>query len=526
MPNPALVRKQLEDKATKIEKAGKPEIADNLRDLGEAIDGGPTADAWAYSDIRVLINPQSIFEDLHNDGSKDVIARGLEVLRNSLVLSPLAITWFGIAFAVDAYYRLLIAKPALAAQSFVFLWQSGFEGRTLLSLGTLAIIDGFLLSLVFLLTLATYARSAWVSITSQKLGSEFIAELEQALTQATLILSPLRAPQQYASIHRLEQNVQDLLNEIAAERDRLTELAQKREQETGDLSGFAAQLKQGAETIRDAAESLAQTQAANLTSVAGLTGAIQGLTDTQQDIMTAAHDVAGRIDGLIAEQQQSARDAAAQIDGLVGRIDGLVSGQQQANLDTATRFDGLVSGQQQVSQHLEQVAAEQKAASDGVIDALNVFSQSTRDLSGVGAIAQNLASEQANLIQALRDESEAQTRVAKYVSQVTANIENALTQINESSTSIRSIAADLTTISTTMPAIMNPIQVDLVNIFKEHQGTAEAISRASANLEGAVSAIEQSLQGLAPLLSAITDNTKTLADAVAALQRGSTSKRS
>lgn len=556
MLNAAIVQKQLEDLASHVEKA-HPETADLLRDLGDAVQGGPNADAWAFCDIRAVINSGKISSVLRNDASNDVIVRGFEVARNSLVLLPLAVTWFGIAVAVDAYFRLISDKPALAAQSFIYLWQSGFEGRTLLSLGTLAFIDGFLLTLVFLLTLAVYARSAWLSLNNRRLAS-LDSKLDQIIPQVELVLAPRRAPQPYATIHQLEQNVERLLNEIATERQRLDDLAKKREKELGDLKDFAKHLKQGAETMLSAAQSLESTQTQNQTSIAELTGAIKGLSDTQQNVLDAARLVAKRIDALISQQQQAsqdaisatervigeqqkaARDIATQVDGLIAtqqaaishaiaeqqqatqrismqiegiiaeqqrgiqeianRIEGLMAAQERAAQEYATRIDGLTMEQQRAVQSLDQYTAEHKAASDVIVNALDVFSQSTKDLSGVSAIAQSLATEQGNLIQALAKESEAQARVAEFVSRATAGVENALLQINESSTTIRGIAADLTTIAQTLPSILNPIQVDLVNIFREYRDTTEAISRASATLETA---------------------TQTLTDAVAALQQRS-----
>lgn len=550
MLNATTIQKQLEDLAIRLEKT-YPDTAADLRDLGAAIQGGPTADAWAFCDIRAVIKSGKMSSALESDASSDIIARGLEVARNSLVLLPLAVTWFGIALAVDAFHSLITAKPTLAAQSFIYLWQNGFEGRTFLTLGTLAVIDGLILTLVFLLTLAAYARSAWVSLMNQQFGAKLDSELDHVLAQAELILAPKRAPQPYDTIHQLEQNIERLLNEIAAERQRLSDLAQKREKELGDLKDFAKHLKQGAETILGAAQSLENTQAENLTSVAGLTGAIKGLSDTQQDVMNSARDVASRIDGLIAQQQHASQDAGAEIekviaeqqqstrsvtdhiDGIIAeqqrntqelasRIDGLITEEERANQEALARIDGLVSEQQRVIQCLEQYTTEHKTASDVIANALDVFTQSTKDLSGVSAIAQSLATEQGNLIQTLRNESEAQKNVAEYVSRATAGVEYALNEIEERSKTIRGIAADLTTIAQTLPAILNPIQVDLVNIFREYRDTAEAISGASANLETATSTLDQSLQGLAPLLSTITDNTKALADAVVELQQRST----
>jgi hypothetical protein len=377
MLNAALTRKKLEDFAYQVEERD-PDTAINLRDLGEAVTGGPTADAWAYSDIRAMLDPDRISNALGGDGSMDWITRGLEVLRNSLVLLPLAITWFGIALAVDGYFKLINARPELAGQSFIYLWQSGFQGRTVLSLGTLAVLDAFLLTGVFALTLLAYTRSAWVSLMNRRFGASFSQDLSQALAEAELLLAPRRMPQYLASIQKFQQNTQDLLKEITAERQRLAELAQRREREFGDLNGTTENLKNTAVVFLNAAQSLASIHTATLAGLNGVTGAAKGVTASQQEVMNAIVNVTGRINGLLAQQQKAAEQTSTQIakvlEGTGNRLDSLLavqqSGmvrliveQQRALQETANKIDSLVQAQK-VS--IERVFDEQRLAGRGM----------------------------------------------------------------------------------------------------------------------------------------------------------------
>ncbi len=330
---------KLEGFANLVEKRD-PDTAAHLRDLGDALVDSPTADAWALSDIGTLLDPERISSALGNDGSSDLLARSLEVLRNSLVLLPLGITWFGIALAVDGYYKLINVHPELAGQSFIYLWQGGFQGRMLFPfpLGTLAVIDAFLLACVFLLTLAAYGRSAWVSIWNYQFGAKFSHALSQALIDAQLILAPRRSPQ-YASIRKFEQSAQDLMHEIAAERQRLVELAQRRERELGDLNGIADNLGNSSVVFLNAAQALANTHTATLAALNGASGTMKGLAATQQDVMKAVHYVTGNTEALLQQQQKASEQTNAQIRSLLDangtRMDSLIAAHQSGLLRMA-----------------------------------------------------------------------------------------------------------------------------------------------------------------------------------------------
>ncbi len=372
MLNAPLTRKKLETFASRVEERD-PDTAATLRDLGEAVVGGPTADAWALSDLRGLLNPDRISNALAVDGSTDLLTRGMEVLRNSLVLLPLAITWLGIALAVDGYYKLINARPELAGQSFIYLWQGGFQGRTPLPLGLLAIVDAFLLACVFILTIAAYGRSAWVSLSHRQFGARFSQDLSQALAEAELILASRRGPQ-YASIQKFEQNARDLLREISAERQRLAELAERREREFGDLNGISENLENSAVVFLNAAQSLANTHTATLAALNGVTGTMRGLASTQQEVMKTVQHVTGRVDALLQQQQKVSEQTNVQtmnlLDGTGTRLDSLIAAQQSGMIrlvmeqqhawqDTVTKINSLIETQKE---SIEKLLDEQRLA--------------------------------------------------------------------------------------------------------------------------------------------------------------------
>ncbi len=384
MQSPAMTQRKLENLAHQLEDRD-PDTAANLRDLGDALAGGPTADAWAFSDIMAMLNPDRISNALGTEGGADLLTRGLEVLRNSLVLLPLAITWFGIALAVDAYYKLIGAHPELAGQSFIYLWQGGFQGRMFLPLGTLAAFDAFLLAGVFVLTLFAYMRSAWVSLMNRQFGTAFSQELSQALTEAELILAPRRGSQYVATALRFEENAKGLLQEIGAERQRLGELAQRREREFGDLNGITDNLKNSSVVFLNAAQALANIHAATLAGLNGVTSTTKGLTASQQDVMNAVQNVSARVNGLITQQQRASEQTNSQIsrllDGMGTRLDGLIATQQTGMVrliveqqrvmqETATRIDSLIQAQR-----------------EGIARLLEEQRLSERGLGGIGGMA-------------------------------------------------------------------------------------------------------------------------------------------
>src|SRR5579872_761205 len=112
-----------------------------------------SAEQWAACDIFKLIDPDGIVERFKRHQTKGRLVGLLELLRNTLIFSPIIVTWYGISQASQAYSELLKTQPDQLSQPFLYLWQQGFEDKLspLLTLSSIANIDAALL--VFILFL-------------------------------------------------------------------------------------------------------------------------------------------------------------------------------------------------------------------------------------------------------------------------------------------------------------------------------------------------------------------------------------
>lgn len=82
----------------------------------------------------------------------------VDLVRNLLIFAPIAVTWFGLSTASDAYMRVLESDPDLVTQPFLLLWQQGFGGTTPLTFGRLALIDAALILIVIGLSIVLHTQ--------------------------------------------------------------------------------------------------------------------------------------------------------------------------------------------------------------------------------------------------------------------------------------------------------------------------------------------------------------------------------
>ena len=170
----------------------------------------------------------------------------IEVARNVLVFAPIAVTWFGLSTATDAYAKLLADKPDLVTRPFLLLWQEGFEGLIgFLRFSTLALIDASLIGLLIVLSLLMHYRSDVrdVALRTRVLLKE--SEIRGLLAH-TLSLSSADADLPDAA----------LVDQMVAEERRIYERAMEREQRLFDMEGAIQDLRRAAAELTRAAESL------------------------------------------------------------------------------------------------------------------------------------------------------------------------------------------------------------------------------------------------------------------------------
>ena len=167
----------------------------------------------------------------------------IEVARNVLVFSPIAVTWFGLATATDAYQKLISVQPDLVTRPFLLLWQEGFETAGVLKFSTLALIDASLIGVLIILSLLIHFRTDVrdVALRTKVLLRE--SELRGLIAHAlSLSSSDIDLP---AST--------ELIDQMVAEERRIYERAMEREQRLFDLEATVHELRAAASDLARAA---------------------------------------------------------------------------------------------------------------------------------------------------------------------------------------------------------------------------------------------------------------------------------
>ena len=478
----------LNDLAGRVQPSD-PRAASRLRDLAEAVSGGADADSWAVSNLFQIINPDKIVADHVNHLASEEWARWMELGRNVLVLLPLAITWIGIAWAVDAYRMQLQEDPTQSTQSFIYLWQTGFGGRTVLPLGLLAGIDGIILIAVFLLTLVVYARSAWLGHRNQNTGIKLGDDLGQALSQADLLLAQRRLPQSYTAMTKLERIAQDLLHAIDKEHGRLIELSDRREKELGDLSIFTTQLGEGANKMVQAAQSLqdnTQTAVGTMARVSeSMLASQQTTTASMDDLSSALHKMhetqSGLLKELSAQQEQllpSVRTTAAQLEQL-GR-----------------RYGESVEQVLMLASQMRVVGENISVTSSDLKEALKRTSDAAREIGGIG---NELGTKQAELIDKLDKGIETQERVAKSVTKSTADLDAVAESIKQIANNLRGIAKNMDDASQSTQSMEDA----MTNLSKQQEEAANRLATSADRLRTMADSLAATLAGIDPNLNQV-----------------------
>ena len=229
-------------------QAHDPGIAVLLERVAEAVRLGRGDDAKAYA---AAIDPRATAEVITSRRSP--IWGILEVARNVLVFAPIAVTWFGLSTATDAYARLLDLKPELGDKPFLLLWEKGFYGvGTSIVFSTLAAIDASLIGLLIILSLAIHFRADIRDARSRAAALLKESQIRVTLAHATSV----------ASSGMGTDEADELLDQMAAEERRVFERAMEREQQLYDLEGAIAELRKSAADLARAAEALSRPRIA------------------------------------------------------------------------------------------------------------------------------------------------------------------------------------------------------------------------------------------------------------------------
>ena len=245
IPTRATERQRAADEVSALaaEMAPKdPALGVVLERLADAVKLGRQDDARAYAEA---IDPRSTAEAA--TFRRSAIWNVMEVARNVLVFAPIAVTWFGLSTATDAYAKLLAIHPEFSDRPFLLLWEQGFQGvGNTIIFSILAAIDASLIGILILLSLAVHVRS--------DLGDA--GKRAEALLKESQIRATLAHATSVAASGIGNEEADELLDEMAAEERRLFERAVEREQQLYDLEGAISELRKSSSELADAAKAL------------------------------------------------------------------------------------------------------------------------------------------------------------------------------------------------------------------------------------------------------------------------------
>jgi len=216
-------------------------LAELLGRLATAVREDRREDVQGYAGA---VDPRGVAELLVF--SRSAIWGFVEVARNVLVFAPIAVTWYGLSIATDAYAKLLGEKPDLVTRPFLLLWQEGFEGLVgFLRFSTLAIIDASLIGLLIVLSLLIHFR---IDVRDVAMRTRVLLKESEirGLLAHTLSLSSADADLPDSA----------LVDQMVAEERRIYERAMEREQRLFDMESAIQDLRRAATELARAAESL------------------------------------------------------------------------------------------------------------------------------------------------------------------------------------------------------------------------------------------------------------------------------
>ena len=307
-------------------------------------------------------------------------ADNLDILRNALVLLPIALTWIGLWQAAKSFSEA--SEVSRQELNFLVFWERDVSG--LFRLSTIAIIDFGLLFAVFLMTVV----SEWVGRPGERQAAlerqheTLIANLERGLAQY-----------RYVSLNDLNQYADQIVRNIGAATNNV-------EAATQQLAGLVQSSQATVDAIEMVMTSTVQPAMSqisgvlqNLSSAAGahqnLTQIVQqaqvGLATTQGQLAQTVTAINGAIQSSLAQSQQALDASLRTAQGShQAALQSLDAGLQTLIADLArTTSDTLVRSVQQAAAVVNQVSQSAGASATSLTDSAQVIADASGLLKSV-----------------------------------------------------------------------------------------------------------------------------------------------
>ena len=173
---PAEETAKLIDLTDRLRSVGAPHAAQRLSAIDQNIN------ELEYSELERLVGPERVAGELKR--SARVRVSVLRAIRNGMIFLPLLWAWVVLGLATEQYRQLLIRDPRASSESFIALWQRGFDGR-FITFEEASLIAAVIIVLLAALTVWL----TWVDSRKERLQAEAIDELDQLMTRISLRIS-------------------------------------------------------------------------------------------------------------------------------------------------------------------------------------------------------------------------------------------------------------------------------------------------------------------------------------------------
>jgi hypothetical protein len=254
-----------------------------------------------------------------NSGALDLVVRILALVRNVLVFVPVAITWYAIGKATEAYALFTDENPGVGL-NFLQFWQNGgFEGREYLAkfwhIGDVAQFDALLIALIVVLTLLVGGLTAQ----RERSNSKFEDSVDAERARLGFVLANALHGRRSASPESIGESLAEALNDLTQAARDVNDVAARLERATVGVDTLGPKLdvlnQHTDRLVGQSVQSITTSMSALVASVGQLNSVVSGnVTQVFADATANLEEVSAQFSRIAASMEIGAAQLRQDLD--------------------------------------------------------------------------------------------------------------------------------------------------------------------------------------------------------------------